>query len=436
LKRRRWYHFALLAAALALTHLVHPFAFVVLVVPMVVMYAHAVRALSRLAHLGVAAAVGITIAANAYWLTTALEFWRYVRDVRVFCQGTALDLVTDLLGIVRDPAVTGRIGNLAGIRMLLLAAAILCLLGWRRRGDRRVAVFATAIGASLAFAYLGSYTWLLAQLQPYRFVVPAAFLTVVPAAALLIDDPERFTLQGLPRSRKWLLALLLLLAAARPAVEASSYFLEPLTARGFDFRHRPNQETFREVADWVSRADDGDGRFLVEWWPLGEYLAWKTDAQMLGGFPFRNLEHIAAHPLFRGHHGRKDGGDLERYLEQYAVKWIIVTRRRPGIENRHDLLERVGSQGGALGLRHRVYRVRTPSGLIAGNRGSARASLNRIEVTGTDPARDVVLRYHWLETLVCREGCTVEREPIEDDPVGFIRVPAPHPPDFEIVNGY
>ena len=28
------------------------------------------------------------------------------------------------------------------------------------------------------------------------------------------------------------------------------------------------------------------------------------------------------------------------------------------------------------------------------------------------------------------------REPVLGDPVGFIRVPAPHPPDFSIVNAY
>jgi hypothetical protein len=48
----------------------------------------------------------------------------------------------------------------------------------------------------------------------------------------------------------------------------------------------------------------------------------------------------------------------------------------------------------------------------------------------------VVLRFHFLETLVCRPGCAIAREPLSHDPVGFIRVAAPHPADFEILNAY
>jgi len=47
-----------------------------------------------------------------------------------------------------------------------------------------------------------------------------------------------------------------------------------------------------------------------------------------------------------------------------------------------------------------------------------------------------VLRFHWLETFVCRPDCRLRREPVDADPVGFIRVEAPHPADFVIENGY
>ena len=42
-----------------------------------------------------------------------------------------------------------------------------------------------------------------------------------------------------------------------------------------------------------------------------------------------------------------------------------------------------------------------------------------------------------MEMLACGPDCRIEREPIDDvDGVGFIRVPAPHPVDFEIRNVY
>ena len=47
------------------------------------------------------------------------------------------------------------------------------------------------------------------------------------------------------------------------------------------------------------------------------------------------------------------------------------------------------------------------------------------------------LRYHWMETLECQPDCEIQRAKIDEvDPVGFIAVPAPHPADFEVVNGY
>ena len=84
----------------------------------------------------------------------------------------------------------------------------------------------------------------------------------------------------------------------------------------------------------------------------------------------------------------------------------------------------------------RIYRVKEPTGLIARGPGSVRASTNRIEVTGTDPDRPVVLRYHWMEQLVCEPDCSIEQKPDKLDPVGFIRIPAPHPADFVVSNGY
>ena len=83
----------------------------------------------------------------------------------------------------------------------------------------------------------------------------------------------------------------------------------------------------------------------------------------------------------------------------------------------------------------RIYRVQANFRLMKG-RGKVRASVNRLEVTDSKKNKDVVLRYHWMETLRCTPDCTIEREAVEGDRVGFIRVPAPHPRDFVIENAY
>jgi hypothetical protein len=85
---------------------------------------------------------------------------------------------------------------------------------------------------------------------------------------------------------------------------------------------------------------------------------------------------------------------------------------------------------------HKIFRSKLATTFFAENSGKLTAAMNSLKVTGTRPDADVVLRYHYLETFVCEPGCTVEREPLPDNPVGFVRVPAPHPPDFAIVNRY
>jgi hypothetical protein len=46
-----------------------------------------------------------------------------------------------------------------------------------------------------------------------------------------------------------------------------------------------------------------------------------------------------------------------------------------------------------------------------------------------------VIRFHWMESLRCRPGCTAERYRVKGDRVGFIRVRNP-PRRFEIYNSY
>ena len=42
-----------------------------------------------------------------------------------------------------------------------------------------------------------------------------------------------------------------------------------------------------------------------------------------------------------------------------------------------------------------------------------------------------------METLRCVPDCELQRVPIDNfDPVGFIKIPAPHPADLEVRNVY
>jgi uncharacterized membrane protein len=447
--RRAWQAVAA-GLALGLAHLVHPYTFVVLVAPMLALYLRERRRLDARGHLAVAAMVGFTLAVNGWWLLSAARFWHYILDSGFFGQSNPLYLVADYLGLVLDTATSGLLGTRTGFRFLALGAAVVGLWRWRRAGDPRTMPLATAMIVMAVLAYLSGFIWLFRQIQPYRHVLPLAFLAVIPAAAALESVRPRELWRSLSGPARLLLVVLALPAAQRLAGDvlyftpahlpdvAPLYSGEKvlLAASGYpphpDYRLFPARPEREEISQWVREVDDGQSRFLVEDPALGERLHWQTDAAIIGGFRYRNLAHSMANLYRRHKFGVASDDQLRRYFETYAVRWVIISSAATWWNSRPDLLVPAGKIG-----HHKLYRTTIEPRLIQRGGGQAVAAPNRIRVTGSDPDQDLVLRFHWMEHLVCEPGCEVRQEPIDDlDPVGFIRVPAPHPADLEIVNRY
>jgi hypothetical protein len=453
--RSSWLLFALLVL-LSVLHNLHPYVFFMLVVPLAVVYVREFRRLGWREHVGlVAVAVG-TVTTNLWWLRPSLRFWHYILDSGFYLDATLDYLLTDYLGLLNEPSVTGVLAMRSGFRFLALGGAALCLWLWRRERDRRFAPFAAALGALLFVTYFGGYLGVLKQVQPYRFVLPAMYLAVIPAAEFL--DRAVRSLRGvrLPAAA-WALGGLMLFVAVPRLARDVIYFVPDLVPRQtrplpapppdmnggiyfgtirwpdpFDFRHRPGDaQDLDAMTRYVNAVDDGNGRWLVEWWMLGERLASQTDAQVLGGFLEINLAQSDA-ILFR-RFGPAHPPTLEQirdYLVRYNVRWVVLSNPLPRLEAQTDLLRLE-----TVIYRHRVYRVLAPSSFLVGDGpGEVRASLNRIVVRGS-AGGSLVLRYHWLETLRCRPGCRLRRVTVPEDRVGFIGVDAA-PPDFEIYNAF
>ncbi|MBW2277643.1 MAG: hypothetical protein JRF63_09145 [Deltaproteobacteria bacterium] len=460
-----WWRAVLGALSLAALLLVHPYGFVVLLLPMLALYVRAFRRIGWRRHLGVWAMVAFTLLTNAYWVVVAVRFWHYILDSGYCFQGGLSYILTDYLGLMgADPLVSGVLSNRSFFRVVGIAGAVICLVLWRRERDDRFLPFAVGAGAMFALTYLGANVWITQQIQPYRFVLPAMYLTVIPAAAFIVRVVRSEQIRKLPRLAYVVLGLMIFIAVPAVARDVLYYFpqvlpsLKPLheimpaeaertdtwvPGTGFhkqmELRHEPHYQDFTDVTEWLNEHDDGQGRVLVAWYVLGEHLAWRTETQILGGFHERNMEHIRADLFRRNALGDLPDEELEQYFRDYAVKWVIFTQERPLLETRLDMLEPIGGfppyddDGKPF---HRIYATRVDVSFFAENDGRVEPSMNLLAVTGTDPAEDVVLRFHWLETLVCEPGCTIEREPISHDPVGFIRIKAPHSVDFDVVNRY
>ena len=445
-----------LAPILGAVHLVHPYAFFVLAAPMTALYVRRFRALGARQHAAVAGIVAVTLAVNAWWILVDLRFWRYLLGTDGLGASTLFNLVTDYVGIVADRADSGAAGMRSGWRFLALALAAVSLWYWRRERDRRFLPFAVGLAALAALAYLGGYAPPLRQLQPYRFVGPLAFLACVPAAHLVERAWAAEALRRLP-ARVYVVAAIAIAVALPRLVRDALYFLPPLIPRveeladekpqiadfvGFsdlgyprhpEFRYKAIAPENQDVVDWVAQhlKAGAPGRVAVESWTLGEQLMWKTRAEVLGGYRLRNLAHTAA-DFFRAFpRDPPPDGMIRAFVKRYAVRYVISSLTHQRFLDSPSLLAKVAEFGP-----HKIFESRLEPSYFAEGSGRVEAKPNRISVRGTKPAEALVLRYHWLETLACAPSCRIGREPLKGDPVGFIRVAAGHPVDFEIVNGY
>lgn len=435
---------------LGLAHLVHPYSFFILAAPMLALYARSARSLGVRGHLTVLAIVAATLAINGWWLAVSLRFWHYILDSGYFGLSGLQFAVADVLELVLDSATSGLIGNRTGFRLLFLATCAIGLALWRRERDPRWLPFAAAVITLLVLSYLGAYTWLFRQIQPYRHVLPLAFVAVIPAAAAIDAAIRRGALRNLTLAPKLALGLLAIPAAQHLVADVTYYTPSllprlaplynngwlPITTQGFpaqpDYRHHVVTADHDQLPAWVRAHDDGQSRFLVEEPSLGEQLSWRTEAQILGGFLYRNLEHSHANLFRRRKEGIASDDELRAYFETYAVSHVIITSKHKSWERRPNVLELVATIG-----QHRIFRTKIAPRLIAEGGGRVTASTNLLRVTGSDPSKDLVLRYHWMETLRCSPDCELRRVPVDSfDTVGFIKIPAPHPADLEVRNAY
>lgn len=425
------------AVSLSLVLLVHPFTFFALVVPMGVLF---VRAPPRV-RAGASMVAAFAIGANAFWWWPALRFAGHALASPFYSQARITDVVYDFLGFAMNANDTAAFMR-TGLRVLILGAGTFGLLRWRDARDRRAAPLIAAVLTMLVVSYLGRYVWLTAQVQPYRFIVPATVWMLLPAVSFA-TDPQ---VHAMVRRAAPVAVVLAISAIQLLAQDVLYYFSHLLPAQiGFemdapwsptggpkhlDLRHPLPTPTDYGTIRWF-RGHPMDGRVLVEPPVLGERLAAHVpNIQVLGGIRERNIVHARAN-FFRRYPGRDAPVEVfARYLEQYAVHYVVLSPVLPVPTAYVPLLRPVASLPDA-----RIFAVKQPSALVASGPGHVHASMNRLSVTDTDPTLPLILRYHYLDTLRCAPACRIAPEDPEAA-LSFIRVEAPHPADFTITHAY
>lgn len=430
---------AALLVLLPLALLTHVWSFAALAGPMIGLYLARARVLRLVDHVRVWVLAALTVAINAYWLWPALTHMELMAPSHKLGQATPDFFFYDLLEVFVDPLTTGFVRQRTLVRTVAVLAAIGTLVAWRRARAPALRYAGGTLVWLFGLSYVGALLPLVPATEPYRFAAPMACWAAVLAGPWLADNLTRKTWSQVPASLRGLAIGLLVLLAPRvyaqlatflPGVDVSPMgFLQSAVLEEQFFpsmRLRPISDDFQEVAAWVAAQPD-DGRVLVHYWALGEYLRWATDRPILGGFPDRRTIHEQANLFHWTDSDERYGEGLERYLQTFNVAYVLMSVPHiPAIERRLDLLEPRGIVGG----RYRAYRVRRPTGYVVGGSAEVKAGLGRLAVSAAKPApgtEALVLRFHWLAELRCRSGvpnvdCRVEREPVEGDEAGFIRV--------------
>lgn len=442
--RKRW-QLAAVAVLMTLAHLLHPYSFFVMVVPMVVIYAGMFRSLKRHEHAAIAGVALCVIAGNAYWLRVAIAHWHYILNSAYYGATHPGFVIADFFNVLIDPHTSGYLGTRAAFRWVTFAAAGGMLFFWQRERDPRFRMFAIQLGTMLFAAYLlPTLVPAALQVQPYRFVASAMFLAVYPAAALA----ERFwdkrheasawarvgvCVLAIPVLQNLCGDVLYFMPGVLPQVDALKEAPFPITATGyaehFDYKHPHPSQVPAVLEKWIDDHADA-GRIAVPDW-TGERMAWATRAQILGGFVELNMQHARAHLTRWMDYKNPNEAELREYLETYAVAYVVTRFDDMDLPKYPALVERVEEVGGAT-----VWKSKLPVSYFFRNHGMLRAGTNRIVVRETDPNADVEVKYHWHEALVCKPDCKIVRSRHDRDEVGFILVPAPHPENFLIVNSY
>ncbi len=450
LEDRKPWQFGLLALLGAVLTLIHPFGALGVMVPALAMYARAFRGMRAVDHALLGAAVLAAGSTVLVWIGPVLRFRHYIGDADTFFRPGIESVLLDYFDLIKDWLDTG-VPMRTMLRMLGFVAGAIALLRWRKLGDSRFLPLAATLLWTIGFSYLAGYSWHGRQTQPYRQIGIATLASAIPAAVLLTEILAPSTLRALSRPARVLLVLALVLIVPRFGRNVLVYFPEALPERvvrneydklasqfvglspeprPYPMRHERAPEEAQALRAWLLRNHGGRGRVLLVNWVVAEYLAAASPLPILGGLKERNVPQMDAQPLRQDPEAMRKPNALATYFERYAVGWIVVDGEFGPLDVRNDLLVPVEKVAG-----FRIYRTRAePSYTAVGKADVVAQGLNSIKVRDA-AGPEVVLRFHWFETLRCRPDCQIERASVPNNRVGFIRVPNP-PSAFEIYNGY
>jgi hypothetical protein len=313
----------------------------------------------------------------------------------------------------------------------------------RSRDSRRLAILPLAV-SGLVVAHVGSFVKATWPLDPPLFAIPSVLLLVGPACEVVLGIPWReltfhrglagraglavAVVLGVPRLVRTVgtyVPELLPVAAVRAPGDASKSSLVGLFEPMPDaLPYAPAPPALIDVAGFLT-ANVQEGRVLALDASVAALLTVRSPLDVLGPIAERGAPSADADPTSLLS-PRTTWDTAGRYLEHYAVTWVVLPLTPSVFDGEHPELGPVLPVFG-----YRVRKVLHPTALVLEGDATVKdRHLGFIHVESAGRER-VTLRMHYDERLGCRPGCRVERRQVDFDRAGFITVSEP-PSELEI----
>ena len=447
LKTDKTRHLIIFSLVSAWNFAVHAMSILILGPPLVLAYIFSLRKKAFKFHLYMVLWAVWVLLTNSFWIFPLLRF---------------IDLKVSTKAYMQTQGFFFMVYNPVG--RLLLPLGLLGTILWRNKADllKPATFFIMWLYFAIVSAH-GSDLPFFEELEPLRFVGPLVFFSIIPASKLISS-----ILSGILKAVLGLRSKLPLLKklgknffkiplAASGVVLLLLYILA-LYAQNIDLSYRIKRGEILDATlptdgwamiAWIQENTNEQGRILLEdageKWGGQKYfgghlpalLPWYTKREFIGG---PEPDYYIKHHFASFTNGELFGKDitgfslslLQTYFDTYNIKWIIAWSDKSRIYfQRHS---------GYITYLHSIgdfsfYEVRRNPNFFLKGSGKTKADYNKIVVTEASPG-EVVLKYHWLQTLRTKPPLKIEAYPVPDDPIGFIKIYNGEIRDFEIYNAY
>jgi hypothetical protein len=307
----------------------------------------------------------------------------------------------------------------------LLVLGVLGTIELIKKDNRHVGIALTAGLLSLfVLTYFGAFIPGLAAWQPLRFKVPFDLFLAIGAAYCLnqwLTGQKALRFQFVP-----VIAVIGALAFAINVVQTES------TGK-LQSRATMHPETIA-IVDWVGREtppgarvlfeESGDETgFVYDGIYLSSFLPHLTGRQLIGG-PinlYNDRHHFAefhSGKLFKREIGTITDDELRNYLRLYNIGAVVAFH--PASVKKLLSIPGLVTVDRSIGPVH-LMKVNQPLSWFAEGAGKVQVGTNRLELRDLK-GREIVIKYHWLESLNATPAVKIVPIKFADDPIPFIKL--------------